>query len=221
MVVPPPPSRQVTGRTDGGSGGRQGRAGRREQAPYDGPVARFQRPIRLLASLPAPIRWFAPPLGLLACSAFLLVGGGGWQPPVTAPQPDAKVAGYCQALAKALPASIEGRDRAGSSSPYVALWKSSTRTVLRCGVPRPASLNSLANQESTGPNVNDVQWYMEQDGHGGYRFTCTLRLAYVEVSVPTNAFPNFIDPLSSISDAVKATIPDLSGQLGGSDDGSS
>ncbi|WP_280669237.1 MULTISPECIES: DUF3515 family protein [unclassified Kitasatospora] len=176
-------------------------------------MARFQRPIRALTSLPAPIRWLALPLGLLACSAFLLGSWGDWQPPLTAPTPDAKAVGYCQALAKALPQAIEGRTRT-SPSADVAVWNSTPRTVLRCGVPRPKALDKLANQESTGPNVNDVQWYLEQDGHGGYRFTCTLRLAYVEVSVPAKAYPNYLDPLSSISDAVKATVPDLSGQLG-------
>lgn len=197
----------MSGRSEGGH------ANGRGMAAYDGAVARFQRPIRLLTSLPAPIRWLALPLGLLACTAFLLAGWGDWQPPLTAPKPDPKAAGYCQALMKALPRAIEGRTR---TTPFadVAVWNSTPRTVLRCGVPRPQSLDKVANQESTGPNVNEVQWYAEPDGHGGYRFTCTLRLAYVEVSVPTKAYPNYLDPLASVSDAVRATVPDLSGQVG-------
>ncbi|MDH6135598.1 hypothetical protein P3T37_005014 [Kitasatospora sp. MAA4] len=184
-------------------------------------MARFQRPIRALAALPAPVRWLSLPLGLLACSALLFQSWGSWQPPLTAPTPTGAVAGYCQALAKALPGAIEGHQRtAPDPSPYVAVWNSSPRTVLRCGVPRPKSLNKQANQESTGPNVNNVQWYLEKDGHGGYRFTATLRLAYVEVSVPAGAYPNYGDPLSPVSDAVNATVPDISGQLGGTDDSS-
>jgi hypothetical protein len=178
-------------------------------------VSRFQRPLRALQALPAPVRWLAAPLVLLGCTgAVLMSGGGTYQPPLTAPSPDAKSAGYCAALIKALPATMQNHPRADPpGSPYVAVWRTSPRTVLRCGVPRPTSLNILANQESTGPNVDNVQWYLEKDGHGGYRFTTTLRATYVEVSVPANSTAYPTDALGVVSPAVLRTIPDLNGQF--------
>ncbi|GAA1251416.1 hypothetical protein GCM10009665_47630 [Kitasatospora nipponensis] len=177
-------------------------------------MPRFQRPIRALQALPAPVRWLAPPLALLACTGALLVSAVDWQPPTTAPVPDARAVAPCLALAKALPAALLDHPRADPpNSPYVAVWRSAPRTVLRCGVPRPASLSVLANRAATGPNVNGVQWYLEHDDHGGYRFTTTLRALYVEVAVPAGAYRYAADPLAAISTAVIATVPDLSGQL--------
>lgn len=100
-----------------------------------------------------------------------------------------------------------------ANSPYVAVWRSSPRTVLRCGVARPKSLDSLANQMSIGPNVDNLQWYLEKDGHGGYRFTTTLRAAYVEVAAPAGATVNATDALAVVSPTVLAKVPDLSGQF--------
>lgn len=164
--------------------------------------------------VPPAVRWLSLPLGLFACSVALTrPWSGPWQPPADPPRPQDAQARYCRALAGALPDRILGYRRSDpSSSPYVAVWNSPPRTVLRCGVPRPASLSIESNQESIGPNVDGVQWYMEADGHGGRRFTTTLRLAYVEVAVPAGSYPYLTDPLPGISDAVRATVPDLGGR---------
>ncbi len=167
-------------------------------------MARF----RVLSSLPAPVRWAAPPAVLLGGLGLLLGGWTSSSDQVTPPVPKANQAGYCQALAKALPADVLGHRRADPSpaSPYTAAWASSPRTVLRCGVSRPEYLN--ADMSATAPEINDVQWGMGSDGAGGYRFVTTLRKAYVEVTVPKGAYPNYADPLSYLTDAIKATIPD-------------
>ncbi|WP_280693213.1 DUF3515 family protein [Kitasatospora sp. GAS204B] len=177
-------------------------------------MSHTQRARRALQALPAPVRWLAAPLVLLACTGAVLMTDGTYQPPVTAPKPAAAVSGFCAALIKALPPTLLGHPRADpAGSPYVAVWQTSPRTVLRCGVARPTSLNSVANQMSTGPNVDNLQWYLEQDGHGGYRFTTTLRAAYIEVAAPARATVNPTDALAVVSPTVLATVPDLSGQF--------
>ncbi|MER5641199.1 DUF3515 domain-containing protein [Kitasatospora sp. NPDC002227] len=162
--------------------------------------------LRALRALPAPVRWVTPPLALLGGVGLL---AGGWTGPeqVAPPTPAPSVAALCEALDRALPAEVLGHRRADPepASPYTAAWGSSPRTVLRCGIERPAYLND--HPLDSAPEVNDVQFGMGEDGHGGYNFVTTLRKAYVEVHVPKGAYPNYVDPLSSLTDAVKATIP--------------
>ncbi|WP_405011449.1 DUF3515 domain-containing protein [Kitasatospora sp. NBC_01539] len=159
-----------------------------------------------LSALPAPVRWLAPPAALLGCGLLLLgnLGSGEVAPPV----PSAGAAPFCAALDRALPQSVQGHRRQDPSpaSPYTAAWASSPRTVLRCGIARPDYLDDdpLAN----APEINGVQWGFTSDGAGGHRFVTTLRRAYVEVTVPEGAYPNYADPLPALSDAVKATVPE-------------
>jgi hypothetical protein len=175
-------------------------------------VSRLQRPLRTLQALPAPVRWLALPLLLVGCTGAVLLSDGTYQPPVTAPAPDARAAALCTAFMRALPGSLLGAPRA-DPSPDVAVWATRPRTVLRCGVPRPSSL--ARHQGDLGPNINGVQWYTEDDGHGGHRFTLTQRPGvYVEVAAPAGATPYPVDALAVVSPAVLATLPDLSGQLG-------
>ena len=159
-----------------------------------------------LRGLPGPVRWLAPSAALLGSAALVL---GNWpaEAVVTPPVPPADQAAYCQALKQALPATVQGHQRHDPSpaSPYTAAWDSSPRTVLRCGVPRPAYLDQNADQDA--PEVNDVQWGMGSDGHGGYRFVTALRKVYVEVEIPKGAYPNYADALPSLADAIKATDP--------------
>ncbi|MFC6595752.1 DUF3515 domain-containing protein [Kitasatospora paranensis] len=158
-----------------------------------------------LRALPAPVRWLAPPAALLGVGMLLVgnLGSGEIAPPV----PQGAAAGYCAALDRALPASVLGRARHDPSpaSPYTAAWGGSARTVLRCGIARPDYLD--ADPLASAPEVNGVQWGMSQDGAGGYRFVTTLRKAYVEVSVPKGAYPNYADPLPTLSDVIRATVP--------------
>ncbi|MCC9308818.1 DUF3515 domain-containing protein [Kitasatospora sp. RB6PN24] len=172
-------------------------------------MSESSRPLRALRAVPAPVRWLAPPVVLLGCVAAVMMTGP-YQPPTSAPKPPADAVGPCQALMKQLPAQFEGHPRT-DPSPYVAVWATSPRTVLRCGVPRPASLDAHASDR--GPNVDGVQWYMEGDGHGGNKFTLTLHQLYVEVAAPKGATPYPTDPLGPVSPVVLATIPDISGNL--------
>ena len=169
---------------------------------------------RVLKALPAPVRWLAAPVALLGCVA-LLVGNRG-APPPTAPTPKAAEVPYCEALARALPQTLLGSPRARTDSPYVVVWDSSPRTVVRCGVPRPDALNGPRATENA-PEVNGVQWFDEPDADGGYRFTTVLRYANVEVTVPAGAYPNYMDPLPTVSDAVAAAVP-IWGETAGADD---
>ncbi|MFI9273652.1 DUF3515 domain-containing protein [Kitasatospora sp. NPDC052896] len=173
---------------------------------------------RLLHVLPATVRWSLLPAALLACLALVTWSGATWEPPVTPPEPRGQVADHCRALAAALPATVQGHRRTSpTASPYVAVWSSSPRTVLRCGVPRPKSLGVWANRIAPGPYVSGVQWYIEKDGHGGYRLTVTQRSAYVELSVPAGAYPNYSDPLVDLSPPIAATL-ETYGHLGPTDD---
>ncbi|MCX5210648.1 DUF3515 domain-containing protein [Kitasatospora sp. NBC_00240] len=168
-------------------------------------MIRAARATHALKALPAPVRWLAAPVALLGCVILLVGTWGAPAAPVT-PTPRAKEVPYCEALARALPQRLTGHGREHSDSPYVVIWSSSPRTVLRCGVPRPDALNGPQALKSA-PEVNGVQWFDEPDGEGGYRFTTTLREANVEVSVPAGAYPSYADPLPTLSDAVKASVP--------------
>ncbi|MFD9129171.1 DUF3515 domain-containing protein [Kitasatospora sp. NPDC059571] len=159
-----------------------------------------------LRALPAPVRWLAPPAALLG--GVLLLAGNLGPGEVAPPVPSGDAARYCAALDRALPATLLGHARRDPSpaSPYTAAWDSSPRTVLRCGIERPDYLDT--DPLASAPEVNGVQWGMGPDGHGGYRFVTTLRKAYVEVSVPRGAYPNYADPLPTVSDVVRRTVPD-------------
>ncbi|MEV4556450.1 DUF3515 domain-containing protein [Kitasatospora sp. NPDC049285] len=161
----------------------------------------------VLTRLPAPVRWLAPPAALLGCTAWLATA---WSGPadVTPPVPRAAAAEYCRALHDALPDQVLGHRRQDPSpaSPYTAAWSSSPRTVLRCGIERPDYLDDDPLKQA--PEVNGVQFGMGRDGRGGYYFVATLRKAYVEVQVPDGAYANYLDPLSSLTEAIKATVPE-------------
>ncbi|GLW74214.1 hypothetical protein Kpho02_65120 [Kitasatospora phosalacinea] len=164
----------------------------------------------LLNRLPAPVRWLAPPAVLLACTAGLVASWSG-DPDVTPPVPSAEAAQYCRALDAALPAEVLGHARKDPSpaSPYTAAWASSPRTVLTCGGERPEFLDDGTR---TGPCVNEVSWGVTEDGDGGYRFATGLRKAYVVVEVPAGAYGNYADPLGSLADAVRSTVPTWDGK---------
>lgn len=81
-----------------------------------------------------------------------------------------------------LPKKIDGLDR-NDPEPRSALtagW-GSPAIILRCGVERPAK---MSDQNALSGEVNGVGWLMEKQNDGSYRFTTSLRRAYVEVSLP-------------------------------------
>ncbi|MER7585667.1 DUF3515 domain-containing protein [Kitasatospora sp. NPDC097691] len=171
-------------------------------------MARELRVPKALTALPAPIRWLALPVAL-TCTVVVLVGS--WGPAdrkIEVPDPTGKAAEYCRALAAALPQELLGHARKDPSpaSPYVAVWGSSPRTVLRCGIDRPEELNG-EHAKDWSPTVDDVTWWSQKLDDGGYRFVTTMRAAYVEVTVPSGAAQNPFDPAAALTPAVKAGIP--------------
>ncbi|MFJ8046148.1 DUF3515 domain-containing protein [Kitasatospora sp. NPDC096147] len=170
------------------------------------------------SSLPAAVRWGVPPAALLTCVGLL---GWSWSLPedVEPPRPTGKAVAACEALDRALPETVLGhrRDDPSPASPYTAAWSSSPRTVLVCGSERPDYLND--DPLASAPEVNDVQFGMSARPGGGYHFVTTLRDAYVEIRVPEGAYPNYADPLSSFTDAIKAAVPGWLAQQPGTANG--
>ncbi|MFE6056695.1 DUF3515 family protein [Kitasatospora sp. NPDC056446] len=171
-------------------------------------MARESRVPKALTALPAPIRWLAVPVAL-TCTVVVLVGS--WGPgdrKIVVPEPSGKAADYCRALAAALPRELLGHARKDPepASPYVAVWDSSPRTVLRCGIDRPEELDG-PHAKDLSPTVDDVTWWSQRLDGGGYRFVATMRAAYVEVYVPAGAAQNPFDPAAALTPQVKASIP--------------
>ncbi|WP_327680973.1 DUF3515 domain-containing protein [Kitasatospora sp. NBC_00458] len=171
-------------------------------------MTREPRVPRFLAALPAPVRWLAVPLAL-TCTVVVLIGSWGTPEKIEIPQPSARAAGYCRALAAALPQELLGHPRKDPkpASPYVAAWGAPPqRIVLRCGVPHPEALVDEKQAEIT-PTFNDVTWWPEPLKDGGYRLTVTQRAAFVELTVPRGATPNPLEAGAALSEAVAATVP--------------
>ncbi|MEC4017281.1 DUF3515 domain-containing protein [Streptomyces sp. H27-D2] len=127
----------------------------------------------------------------------------------TVPTPSARAAGFCRALHKELPKSVDGLKRrtADPVSDFTAIW-GDPAVRLRCGMPRPGVLtpgNEHYNADVDGAEVNGVGWVLEKRPDG-YRFTTTLRKTYVEVTVPGKYAPE-IDVLTDLAAAVKKTVP--------------
>ncbi|MEV7774834.1 DUF3515 domain-containing protein [Kitasatospora sp. NPDC086791] len=171
-------------------------------------MTREPRVPKALAALPAPVRWLALPVAL-TCTVIVLVGAWGSDDPrIEVPHPSGRAAEYCRALAAALPQDLLGHARKDPSpaSPYVAVWDSSPRTVMRCGVDRPEQLDG-EHATDLSPTVDDVTWWSQKLDDGGYRFVTTMRAAYVEVTVPAGAARNPLDPATVLSPLVKANVP--------------
>jgi hypothetical protein len=125
---------------------------------------------------------------------------------VAVPTPDAAVTKLCRNLDRVLPQKVDGLSRKDPqpASALTAGW-GSPAIILRCGVPRPAAMN---DPEADGAEVDGVGWLLQKQGDGSFRFTTTLRLAYVEVTVPAERSGNGVAPLVSLAPAVKKAIPE-------------
>ncbi|MFI6157853.1 DUF3515 domain-containing protein [Kitasatospora sp. NPDC051170] len=171
-------------------------------------MARDLRIPKALRALPAPVRWLALPLAL-TCTTVVLIGS--WSSAasrIEVPNPTPREAGYCKALAAALPQELLGHPREESSpaSPYVAVWGSSPRTVMRCGIERPEELNG-PHAKDLSPTVDDVTWWSQKRDDGSYRLVATMRRAYVEVISPAGVYSSPLDPAAALTPLVKAHIP--------------
>ncbi|TDC70664.1 DUF3515 domain-containing protein [Actinomadura sp. GC306] len=119
---------------------------------------------------------------------------------VPVPQPDAATRRLCEGLR--LPASVHGQERRDTTpeSPLTAAW-GSPAIALRCGVPRPASLEATSELVT----INGIVWYGYPAGRP-VTFTAVARQAYVEVTVPPKYNPAG-DVLIELGPAIGATIP--------------
>ncbi|MBQ0827974.1 DUF3515 domain-containing protein [Streptomyces tagetis] len=149
-------------------------------------------------------RHLLPALVLLIAAAGCATADDGASAAV--PSPDAKVAGLCQNLDLALPPTVDGLKRADPSpaSKLTAGWGNPV-IILRCGVERPAEMDDPA---ADGVEVDGVGWQLLERDDGAFRFTTTLREAYVEVTVPKERAEGGMAPLVDLAPAVKKAIPE-------------
>ncbi len=131
--------------------------------------------------------------------------------PLAVPRPDAKVTGLCRNLDEALPRTVDGLDRDDPEprSALTAAWGNSA-IILRCGVERPPKMTDPKVADGQDPDavpggVNGVDWLMERQNAGAYRFTCANRLAYVEVTVAEGRDGSGV--LIDLAPAVKKAVP--------------
>ncbi|MGC9536463.1 DUF3515 domain-containing protein [Streptomyces sp. UG1] len=151
-----------------------------------------------------------PALALLITAAGCSSADGSRSAAV--PSPDATVAGLCRNLDKVLPAKVDGERREDPSpaSTLTAGWGDSA-IILRCGVVRPPKMSDPKvaagkDKDAVAGGVNGVQWLMEKQDDGGYRFTTALRRAYVEVSVAEGRDSSSV--LIDLAAAIKKAIPE-------------
>ena len=112
----------------------------------------------------------------------------------------------CRNLDKVLPRKVggQGRNDPEPRSALTAGW-GSPAIILRCGVTRPAE---MSDPEADGVEVNGVGWLLQKENDGSFRFTTTLRQAYVEVSIPKARTGGGMGPLVNVAPAIKKTIPE-------------
>ncbi|MFD5449892.1 DUF3515 domain-containing protein [Streptomyces sp. NPDC003470] len=126
--------------------------------------------------------------------------------PAAVPSPGAKVTELCQNLDRALPSTVDGLNREDPepASALTAGW-GNPLIILRCGVERPAE---MSDPEADGVEVDGVGWQLTKRDDGGFRFTTTLREAYVEVTIPEDRAGSGMAPLVDLAPAVKKAIPE-------------
>jgi hypothetical protein len=110
----------------------------------------------------------------------------------------------CSPLSRALPGSLDGRDRRDTTpvSDRTAAW-GDPAVVLRCGVPRPAGLR----RTSEVVEVDGVEWYLDRP-QPPYVFTTVGRGTYLQVRVPGSVPPSQATaPLVDLAAAVKRATP--------------
>lgn len=159
--------------------------------------------------------------GLAGLVLWLVLGSGG-AVAVAVPGPvPGIVAADCAKLAKVLPQTLLGQQRAATTpaSTRTAAWQSNgsdqPAITLRCGVPEPTMLVSGSkNYDPTSEEayINGVAWLMEPTS-GGYRFTAAQRYIYIEVDVPS-AYTTETMALPGLAQAVIEAVPRGDGTQG-------
>ncbi|MEU2620159.1 DUF3515 domain-containing protein [Streptomyces sp. NPDC007157] len=150
------------------------------------------------------------PFGLPALALVMIAAAGCSSaddaPSATVPSPGAAVAKLCRNLDEELPKKVDrlARRDPEPASTLTAGW-GDPAIILRCGVERPAK---MADPEADGVEVNGVGWLLEQRAGGVFRFTTTLRKAYVEVTIPKQRTGDGMAPLVSLAPAIKKAVPE-------------
>lgn len=146
----------------------------------------------------------APALALLIASAGC--SSADEEVTATVPTPDSKVTELCRNLDKQLPEKVDGLARVDPApkSELTAGW-GDPAIILRCGVAKPPKMN---DPEADGVTADGVNWLLEERDDGSFRFTSTLREAYVEVTVPEERAGSGVSPLTDFAAPVKKTIPE-------------
>ncbi|MEU9734087.1 DUF3515 domain-containing protein [Streptomyces sp. NPDC048002] len=128
------------------------------------------------------------------------------------PSPGTEVAGLCRKLDDVLPAKVAGESRRDPepASALTAGW-GNPEIILRCGVERPPKMTDPKVADGGDPDavaggVNGVDWLMERQDSGAYRFTSANREAYVEVRVAEGVDSSAV--LIDLAPAVKKAIPE-------------
>ena len=147
----------------------------------------------------------APAASVLVTAAVLLAACSQAGDPVrvgTAPPAAPAARDACQALAKALPDTVDGRKRRETepSSDLVWAW-GDPALIVRCGVARPSTSTPGADLVE----VNSVDWTLDETPTA-YVFTTYGRRAFVEVAVPkatprTRATASLVDLAAAVRDS--------------------
>ncbi|MFD5796782.1 DUF3515 domain-containing protein [Streptomyces diastatochromogenes] len=157
------------------------------------------------------------PFGLLAPVLLIAVAGCSTaddSATVAVPSPDARTAKVCRDLHRVLPEKLggRGRDDPEPRSAYTAGW-GSPAIILRCGVVRPPKMVDPkvaegGDRDAVAGGVDGVDWLMEKQDDGTWRFTTANREAYVQVNLPEGMPGEDATPvLTGLAPAVKKAIP--------------
>ena len=148
------------------------------------------------------------PLGLPAFALLITVAGcssADDSASAAVPSPGAGVTKLCRELDRVLPSEVDDQDRRDPEpvSALTAGW-GDPAIILRCGVERPAEMD---DPEADGVEVNGVGWLLQKRDDGSFRFTTTLRKAYVEVTIPKDRTTDGMAPLVDLAPDIKKAIP--------------
>ncbi|MEU0028298.1 DUF3515 domain-containing protein [Streptomyces sp. NPDC006335] len=148
------------------------------------------------------------PLGLSALALLITVSGcssADHEASAAVPSPGAGVTKLCRELDRVLPSEVDDQDRRDPEpvSALTAGW-GDPAIILRCGVERPSEMD---DPEADGVEVNGVGWLLQKQDDGSFRFTTTLRKAYVEVTIPKDRTADGMAPLVDLASGIKKAIP--------------
>ncbi|MFM9594342.1 DUF3515 family protein [Streptomyces scabiei] len=156
-------------------------------------------------------------LPVLAVSLIAVAGCSSADDGGSAAVPSAGAAAVklCRNLDEMLPREVDGLDRQDPqpASELTAGWGDAV-IILRCGVPRPPKMIDPGVAEGRDADavagaVDGVDWLMEKQEGGAYRFTTANRSAYVEVTVAAERAAEDTSPiLVGLAPAIKKAVPE-------------